>query len=158
MIRFSRYIWLYVLISALVVVPGMFSLGRFGMLQSIDFTGGTLIEIQMDANPGIAQLEKIVQQDELTATSITPTGAGTYLFRFKPVESSAISKLTQRFGSEFPGVRVVRNETVGPILGRELLKKAIVAALIAVCAILLYVAYAFKNLKYGVCAVLALAH
>jgi preprotein translocase subunit SecF len=53
---------------------------------------------------------------------------------------------------------VVRNETVGPVLGKELLQKTVTAALFAITAILLYVAYAFKNIKFGVSAIVALIH
>ena len=42
MIRFSRYFWLYAFISGLILVPGIYSLVRFGLRPSIDFTGGTL--------------------------------------------------------------------------------------------------------------------
>lgn len=120
MIRFSKYIWLYVLISGMVLVPGMYSLIRFGLRPAIDFTGGTLIEVKTD--------------DGQTQT-----------LRFKEEPASVSGQ-------------IVRSETIGPILGRELLQKAIVAALFAIAAILLYVAYAFKNIKFGVSAVIALIH
>ena len=53
---------------------------------------------------------------------------------------------------------VLRNETVGPVLGKELLQKTFTASILAMVAILLYVAYAFKNVKYGVSAIIALIH
>lgn len=53
---------------------------------------------------------------------------------------------------------IVRNETVGPVLGKELLSKTLFAALLAISAILLYVAYAFKNIRFGIAAVIALIH
>ena len=49
MIRFSKYIWLYAIISALVLVPGIFSLVRYGFRPSIDFSGGTLVEYRTSA-------------------------------------------------------------------------------------------------------------
>lgn len=123
MIRFSKYIWLYAFLSALILVPGMYSLIRHGLRPAVDFTGGTLIEVQSSSGE-ISQ------------------------FRFKP---------TEELPATFSG-QIIRNETVGPILGRELLQKAITAALFAIAAILLYVAYAFKNIKFGVSAVIALIH
>lgn len=123
MIRFSKYIWLYVLISGMVLVPGMYALVRHGLRPAVDFTGGTLVEVQ------------------------SPSGMYSF-FRFKPDE-----EVPATFSGE-----VVRTETVGPILGRELLNKTITAALFAMVAILLYVAYAFRDIKYGVSAVVALVH
>lgn len=123
MIRFSKYIWLYFLISAIVLVPGIFALVRFGLQPAIDFTGGTVIEVQS-------------------------LSGETSLIRLKPDESVPAT---------FSG-KVIRNETVGPILGKELLTKTITAAIIAIIVILMYVAYAFKNIKFGVSAVIALVH
>lgn len=123
MIRFSKYIWLYFLISALVLVPGVYSLVRVGLRQSIDFTGGTVLEIKTSDNK-------------------------TEIFRFKPQEEI----------QKFDASQVIRQETVGPILGSELLRKALLAAAIAIVAILMYVAYAFRNVKYGISAVVALTH
>lgn len=47
---------------------------------------------------------------------------------------------------------------MGPVLGAELLQKTVTAALIAMVGILAYVAYAFKNIKFGISAVIALIH
>jgi len=52
----------------------------------------------------------------------------------------------------------IRFETVGPILGKELLIKTIVAIILAAGFILGYVAWRFKNAKFGVCAILAMFH
>jgi len=55
-------------------------------------------------------------------------------------------------------VEEVRYETVGPVLGRELLVKTLVAVALSAGGIMLYVAYRFKEMRYGVCAVLAMFH
>ena len=139
MIRFSKYIWLYMFISGLVLVPGTYSLIRWGLKPAIDFTGGTLIEIQS---------EKDLTRVNLPVSSIQKTTNNTYLLRMK----EGADKLPTISG------QILRNETVGPVLGSELLKKTITAAIVAIIAILLYVAYAFKNFKFGVAAITALIH
>lgn len=123
MIRFSKYIWLYFFISALVLVPGTYSLIRFGLKPAIDFTGGTLVEVR-------------------SASGTTST------FRFKPGEP---------LPATFSG-QIVRNEEIGPLLGKELLGKTVMAAILAVIMILSYVAWAFRNIRYGVSAIIALIH
>lgn len=123
MIKFSKFIWLYFFISALVLVPGIYSLVRWGLQPSIDFTGGTLIEVQKENHTEILRFKN---DEQLKAASISGT--------------------------------ILRNETVGPVLGKELLQKATVAALVAIVAIFLYVAYAFKNIRFGVSAIIALVH
>jgi preprotein translocase subunit SecF len=88
---------------------------------------------------------------ELTreAQSVQRTSTGTYILRF--------AKDTAKIPASVSG-QIIRNETVGPVLGAELLKKTVTAALVAIIAILLYVAYAFKNFKFGISAVIALIH
>lgn len=132
MIRFSKYIWLYMLISAFVLVPGMYSLIRYGLRPSIDFIGGTLIEV--------ASNEIVVGGQK--------TSSGTYILRFTKDDEAPVS---------LSGT-IIREETVGPILGKELLQKTVTAAVIAIVAILLYMAYAFKNIKFGISAIVALVH
>ena len=131
MIRFSKYIWLYALISALVLVPGVYSLVRWGLRPAIDFTGGTLVEVKSNTPPVAAGVQK--------------TGSGTYLVRLKDETASIAGE-------------ILREETVGPVLGKELLRKTVTAALFAIAAILAYVAYAFKNIKFGISAIIALVH
>lgn len=137
MIRFSKYLWLYAIISGFVLVPGMYSLIRYGLRQSIDFTGGTLLEVSYDKPPNPS-----------VVANATKTSANSYIFRMKPDEPVVSATLGA----------ILRSETVGPVLGRELLVKAIVAAVLAVFGIFIYVAYAFKNVQFGVSAIVALVH
>ncbi|MEK9143799.1 MAG: protein translocase subunit SecF [Patescibacteria group bacterium] len=137
MIRFSKYYWVYFFISALVLVPGVYSLVRFGLRQSIDFTGGTLLEVSFD---------KPVEESLLSQA--VKTSNNTYLFRMKPGESEKVASTAT----------ILRNETVGPVLGSELLVKSVVAAVLAIFGIFFYVAYAFRNVKFGASAIVALIH
>jgi len=159
MIRFSRFIWLYAVISAMMLVPGMYSLVRYGFRQSIDFSGGTLVEYRTDKNVSQAAFEAAAKEAGVTLVSIQQSGAGDYLLRMGQDASANIAKLTDAVqkGASVSAT-AVRNETVGPTLGKELLSKALVAALLAVTTILLYIAWAFKNIKFGVAAVVALIH
>lgn len=55
-------------------------------------------------------------------------------------------------------VQTLRYETVGPTLGKETGQKTILAALLAICGILIYMSFSFKGLNYALAAVLALVH
>lgn len=138
MIRFSRFIWLYATISGLAVGAAVLGLARYGLRPSIDFTGGTLFEVV--APEGLPQAG-------LETASITASGDDTYILRMREESTATLA-----------GVQVLREERVGPVLGAELLRKASIAAVLAVVAILLYIAYAFRNLKFGVSAIVALVH
>ena len=157
MIRFSKYIWLYMVISGLVLVPGTFSLITWGLKPAIDFTGGTLLEFKFTKQTTTDAINAVAKKESLPITSIQPTSSGTYILRMQQ-GSDKIPQFQAGLLSASISGEVVRNETVGPVLGSELLKKTFTAALIAMAAILLYVAYAFKNFKFGISAIVALIH
>ncbi len=149
MIRFSKYVWVYFLLSALVLVPGIYSLIRYGFKPSIDFSGGSLLEFTTNRDITVDSSVGVLQR----------AGSKHYLLRMKPQTSQSMAEVISKIESSNKATLTIqRNETVGPILGKELLQKATFAALLAITAILLYVAWAFKNIKFGVAAVVALLH
>lgn len=159
MIRFSKYIWLYFLLSGLVLVPGIYSLVRWGLVPAIDFTGGTLVEIRFPQKINAEVIAQTAKSRDLALSSVQRSNDSTFLLRMKPEPDEKIASFETAIASASgQQPRVIRKETVGPVLGKELLSKAFVAALIAISAILLYVAYAFKNIKFGISAVVALIH
>lgn len=145
------------LISGLVLVPGIFSLIRWGLKPAIDFTGGTLLELKFDKSITTDTISSIAKKDNLPVASIQNTSSDTYIIRLQQ-GSEKIPQFQAGLSAASFSAQVVRNETVGPVLGAELLKKTFTAALIAMCAILLYVAYAFRNFKFGASAIIALIH
>lgn len=159
MIRFSRFISLYFLLSLFVIVPGVLALIRWGLRPSIDFTGGTLMELRFDKSIDAKKIIDVGTTTSLVLSSVTPSDEKTFLIRFKPTSDDRLksfeTKLASAAGSS---PLIVRQETVGPTLGKELLTKAVVAAIVSILAILLYIAYAFKNFRFGVAAIIALIH
>ena len=159
MIRFSKYIWFYFLLSALVLVPGIFSLVKWGLKPAIDFTGGTLLELKFKRPISTTLFKETAGSEKLSLSSVQSSGTNTYILRTQQENDTALLQFESKLASvsgESP--LVVRKETIGPVLGKELLTKAIAASILAILAILVYIAYAFKNIKYGVSAIIALFH
>jgi preprotein translocase subunit SecF len=159
MIRFSKYIWLYALISSLVLVPGIIGLIIFGLRPAVDFTGGTLLTLRFQSQIHELQISKIIAKNNVQPVSIQRSTDNIYMVRLKPESDAVLIGLEKTISSEKNNkIDILSAETVGPVLGKELLGKTITAAVIAILAILSYVAYAFKNIKFGVAAILALIH
>ena len=159
MIRFSKYIWIYICISCLVLIPGIFSLIRYGLRPSVDFTGGTLLEVQTQTPMTTDQIQNVATKASLTVTSIQKTTTPSYIIRMGTTsEENMVTFQTLLTKESGTSINVLRNDTVGPVLGKELLFRSVIAAILALVAILSYVAYAFKDIKYGVSAILALVH
>ncbi|MFZ5437898.1 MAG: protein translocase subunit SecF [Patescibacteria group bacterium] len=155
--KLMKYRWLFFLISAIVLVPGIFSLLTVGLRPSIDFTGGTLLELKLD--------ELVTEQfwydsagEELALQTIQTTEDGSYILRGKPISEEIKNSFVETVSQQVGFVEVVRFETVGPILGQELIRKMLWAGLIVMIFILLYVAKQFTDLKFGLSAILAMLH
>jgi len=157
MIDFLKYKWLYFLISALVLVPGMVSLVLYGLKPSIDFTGGSELELRIVGQaPSVEALQAELPQ-EITVASIEAV-ENNIVIKTSPIDRVMAEEIEVKVASMSGQAGEVRFETVGPTLGRELLIKTLYAVGMAAVVILLYVMYRFKNLKYGVCAILAMFH
>jgi len=159
MIHFMHYKKIYFLLSALVIVPGLYSLFRWGLRPSIDFTGGTLWELRLtgEGDP-TGRLLEIVEAKEVTLNSLQTSGEKTYLLRLPPLEEEKKQEIWATFQEAWPEIEDIRYETVGPILGAELLQKTLIGVFLAAVAILAYVAYQFKDRVYGISAILAMLH
>lgn len=146
-----RYWWLYFIISLAVIIPGSYSLIVYGLKPSIDFTGGTTIvwDLQTDED----NLRKIARDDNISIQSISHKN-DTWTIGTKALDREAY----QTFKAKFEGVKELSFDTVGPSLGGELIRKTLYAILLAASLILFYVAYRFKNIKFGVSAILAMLH
>jgi len=159
MIQWMRFKWLYFLISALFIVPGLISLFANGLRPAIDFTGGSLLEYQFENGVETTQIKSILEDNGYQLGSVQLSGEKNYLLRLAPLDNQEASQikdvLTQNFSQSLEEVRF---ETVGPTLGRELLIKTIVAILLAAGFIIGYVTWRFKESKFGVCAILAMFH
>ena len=159
--HFVRFKWLYFLISAIVILPGVFSLLRWGLRPSIDFTGGTLLELEFTQETGDREKAITETLDELKIeySSVQLSGENRILIKAKPITredvSSIIGTVAEKVGEK---PMELRFDTVGPTLGKELIRKTILGVILASGFILAYVWKQFKQPMYGVCAILAMFH
>jgi len=132
--KWMRYRWLYLLISGTLLISGIFSMIKWGFQVGIDFTGGSLLEYRL------------------------PDGS-IKTFKEKSIDQSQKDEIKANLENETGGeVTEIRFENIGPTVGPETLKRTIYALIISTSAILLWVAYQFKNVKFGVSATLATLH
>lgn len=156
-----RFKWLYFLLSALVIVPGIFSLVVWGLKPSIDFTGGTILELRFSTIDQVPndQLKETVEEKGFEVNSVQTTGGKTYLLRLRPIDNNDVSAIKAALAAKFNEMpQELRFETVGPTLGTELLLKTLIAIALASGFILAYLAWAFKEARFGVFAILAMFH
>src|SRR3989338_2244321 len=155
---------LFFLLSSIVIIPGIVSLILFGLKQSIDFTGGSKLEISVK-NPDKKKIEqKLRENKELQIHSIKITGENISI-RINPIDQKGKAKILTELRRVHRDIKENSFETVGPSIGQETKANALKAVLIASVAITLYIAFAFRKVshpvsswKYGVSAIIALLH
>ncbi len=159
MLPFSKYTKLYILISALIIVPGIYSLIRFGLKPSIDFTGGALLEYRFENTPDQEKINEVSKEQNIEIFSIQASKQNSYLIRTTSITQEKSSEFKIKIEQKLENkITELRFETVGPTLGRELVQKTITAVILSIVVILLYIAWSFKNLIFGLSAIGALIH
>ena len=156
-IRKSFYI-----ISGVIIIRGMgMSLVR-GLNYGIDFTGGTMIQVDMHKEVPISEVEDAIDEFNLDP-SIIYAGENNTQVVIKTIESLDNEKraeVVDALGESF-GVTeedVLASEQFGPSVGDELKKNAVKAVVIASIGMLIYIIFRFKSWKYGFSAVVGVAH
>jgi preprotein translocase subunit SecF len=153
-----KYRWLYLLISGVVILSGIFSLLKWGLQIGVEFKGGTLIEYRLNKDLETDKIQNVAKANGIEVVSVQSTSANSYLLKLGQVDSTHRTNL--KAGIEKLGVTVdeLRFETIGPTVGPELVKKTAYGMLVASIGILLWVALQFKSFKFGLSAVLAMLH
>lgn len=151
MINWLKYKRIYFTISSVFAGISIIALIIWGLKPGIDFTGGTLIEVNNK------EIVTILENNDINVQAVQDSSEK-ILIKTDFIEQKKIALIREEIASTAGSVKIDRFETVGPTLGKELLSKTLTAAIIAVIGILAYLAWAFKNLKYGMAAVVALLH
>ncbi len=164
-IPFMKYKWAYFAISLLVLIPGSISLVVFGLRLSVDFTGGSLLEIQSKSAISQQVFKDTASKSHLELSSVVTSSDLVYLLRFKPLTQAQNDTFKLELEKAAGKITERRFETVGPAIGSELTKKAILSIVVASLFIILYISWAFRTIpkpytswKFGVSAVVALIH
>ena len=156
----------YFALSLLVIAPGIVALLLWGLKVGIDFKGGSLLELEFSKKTVIKteQIKKLLNPLKIDDLQVQSAGANKVIIKSATIDkdkASEIKKVLLKIGT----VKENRFETIGPVVGRELARKAIMAVILASIVIVLYIAYAFRKVpkpasswRFGVTAVIALLH
>ncbi len=153
-------------ISALVILTGLISmLIRGGPNYSVDFTGGTSVQLRFDKPISEGEVRAVMQRlglGESEIKSISELGKQPdVLIQYKKTAGGeqTVDQIRLALEQAFPhNPFVVRQvESIGPKIGKELRGKAIWASVIALLGILIYVSVRFEFL-FSLAGVLALFH
>jgi preprotein translocase subunit SecF len=156
------------LISLAVVVPGLLLLLLRGVNYSVEFTGGTLLQVESKAPVDVARVRSALGEAGIQGAELQTFGSDRELVIRARVaregsdanDTQATAGAVQTALNQAIGTgqyQVVRTEAVGPKVGSELRQKAIIAILLSFAVVLIYLAIRFEW-RFGVAAVIATAH
>lgn len=157
--------YLFFAISLLLIVPGLIVMAIWGMPLSIDFQGGTLLNISF-ASGKLPSTDQVVSAyNELGITDAKPTTSGTDALQIRSsfMDENQLAALVDKLEATTGDTITVRSsDSVGPTIGREVTTRAFVAVAIAALAVIVYITLAFRgvqhSIRYGICAIIAMFH
>lgn len=169
---FISYRTLWLTISSTMLVLSLVFFGFWGLNLGIDFTGGSLLQVQFaKSHPSAKELNTSLKTYDLGEINVQPVDNNTLILRFRRVDDAThqkvIKTLTKDFGDEKnkDSVKELRFDSIGSVVGQELKQKAFYALAIVLLVIIVYVAVAFRKVswpvqswKYGLVTVIAGFH
>ncbi|OGJ81820.1 protein-export membrane protein SecF [Candidatus Peribacteria bacterium RIFOXYC2_FULL_58_10] len=161
----------FLTISAIAVAASVVLFITPGPRLSIEFAGGTLMEIRTAADTQkqavIDALDAFTLKDgtRLDHSTVSSTKGGTFLLRMRDMTNEDHLALLTHLQSTLGNAEEMQFNAIGPTVGASLKTKSLLALGVASLAIILYLAFAFRNVprrlnpwKFGILAVVALIH
>ncbi len=170
MIRFVEKRKWYFLLSSLIIVPGLIAMiyltvtTGLPVKPAIDFTGGTLWQMQFDKPVAPADLRAVFAASGVGDPAVTTIGnSGTTLqVRLKPIDDATKLKLAAAVKEKYGNFQELQYSQVGPAIGNEVTRAAIIAIAAASIVILGFMVIAFRKVpnpfRYGAAAIIAMLH
>jgi preprotein translocase subunit SecF len=157
------------LISALAILPGIifmiWSLVTTGSLLplSIDYTGGTLWEMRFEQPVQPADVRQVFVDAGFSDTSVFHVDDDfTVQAKLKEINNDQKATLERSLQESIGAFEELSYRSIGPAIGNEVSRSALLAVGVAAALVLLYIAWAFRQVshpfRFGTCAVAALVH
>ena len=159
-IPFMRHAFAFNMVSLITFLLAVFFLATKGLNFSIEFTGGTLIELTYERPANLQTVRDELSKSGFHEAIVQSFGATTDLLVRMPGDDpqlgTKVAQALQQVGGDNPAV-VKRVEFVGPQVGEELTHDGLMALGMVVLGIMIYLAIRFEW-KFAVAAIFANLH
>ncbi len=158
---------IFIGISIGLVVLSLISLSIFGLKVGIDFKGGALTEIvYKTARPTQVDTEAALATLNIGSVLVQPTGELGYIIKSRDLTEAEHTALLKTLTFDGKNELTETNfNSIGPSVGKELSRKAIIAIILVSIAIICFIAFAFRKVskpvsswRYGFIAIVTLLH
>ncbi|MDD6043505.1 MAG: protein translocase subunit SecF [Eubacteriaceae bacterium] len=152
----------YCISTGIIVLGIVFTMVR-GFNYGIDFTGGTMIQLDMGKTVETTEVEKALEDYDLKDLTVVLAGAEEDQVIIKTInalDNEARQEVINTLEKEFKLDEdcVLASEEFGPTVGKELKTNAVKSIVIAAICMLIYIIFRFKSWKYGAASVAGILH
>jgi len=165
-----KYKKIFLSLSIILIIVSVIFIFTFGLKPGIDFKGGALLEVTYPAGrPEISMLENTIKTEktlDINQALIQPTGEFGYLIKTRDLSQSEHEMLFKSLSlnGKYPAIEKSFT-SIGPVVGSELARKAVVSIIMVIFAIILFITWAFRKVskpvpswKYGIITIVTLLH
>lgn len=155
-------------LSAILFVGSILLWIAWGLKLGIDFTGGSLMEIEYNPErPSVSDIRSALAPSNIEGINIQTAGERGYIMRFREITEDTHQSMLEalRSAGGESSFTEKRFTSIGPSIGKELRTKSLYATVIVLIGIIVYIAWAFRKVsypvqswRYGVSAIAALFH
>jgi len=147
---------IFYILSLLIIIPGIISLAVQGLNLGIDFKGGSVVRVRMDASVAASDVRAVLNKLDLGEFNVQKSG-DEFLIRTRELTQEQTKDLIKTLEDNFKKVEFLSAESVGATIGSELTRNAVLSLLIAAVLMLIYISIRFEW-SFGVAAVTAVIH
>ncbi|MBQ7734271.1 MAG: protein translocase subunit SecF [Synergistaceae bacterium] len=154
---FMKHRKLALTISLVLVIASIILLLTRGLNLGIDFTGGNVIQTEFNTRPEIDSVRSVISGVVAKGAMIQNFGDKGIIIRTNEDTEQSREAVVKALTAAYPDMKVTGFEKVGPVVGGELRRQAIIGVSIALVAILLYITFRFQ-FRFAVVSVVPLVH
>ncbi len=161
-IPFMRHALVLNAVSFVTFVAAVFFLVTRGLNLSVEFTGGTVMEVAYEQPADLEAVRKVITDLGYAEVPVQNFGTSRDVLLRLPVQAGQTSgqqseAVMAALKAQNPAVELRRTEFVGPQVGRELVEHGLTALGLVIVGIMIYLAFRFEW-KYAVSAIIANLH
>lgn len=167
MVNITKYRKIYYALSGAIIIASIFVLAKWGLKLGVDFTGGSLMEVEYKMDrPANDLIKEVLKSQGIDDITVQPSGEKGAIIRFKDVDEKTHQQILVKLKGDKADSLLEKSFTsVGPTIGGEMKTKSIWAIFFVLVIIVSYIAIAFRKVsfplsswKYGIATLIALFH